>query len=229
MHPVVQQGHYQESQTGEQGCIEDEFSCQGVRYRTAGYLHQLRRLFVFHLRSERVDQHYNADQLQYCGQDFPTRPSLTIPSGKTTSATFKTINGKKLNLKKSYKVYVVAVRKKERKTSALLCLSTRLGGMAADCTEDQLNALTNFGYKVGLAFQIIDDILDVTQSTEKLGKTAGKDEKKQKATYPAVVGLEKSKQLATELTKEAFDSLQIFNGKAIILEALAEKLLNRDH
>ena len=117
----------------------------------------------------------------------------------------------------------------ERKTSALLCLSTRLGGMAADCTEDQLNALTNFGYKVGLAFQIIDDILDVTQSTEKLGKTAGKDVQEQKATYPAVVGLEKSKQLAAELTKEAFDSLHIFNGKAVILEALAEKLLNRDH
>ena len=57
--------------------------------------------------------------IQYCGQDFPTRPSLTIHSGKTTSATFETINGKKLNLRKSYKVYVVAIRKKERKTSAL--------------------------------------------------------------------------------------------------------------
>lgn len=117
----------------------------------------------------------------------------------------------------------------ERKTSALLCLSTRLGGMAADCTEEQLKALTDFGYKVGLAFQIIDDILDVTQSTEKLGKTAGKDVQEQKATYPALVGLEKSRQLAAELTKEAFDSLHIFNGKAVILEALAEKLLNRDH
>jgi geranylgeranyl diphosphate synthase type II len=62
----------------------------------------------------------------------------------------------------------------ERKTSALLCCSVRLGGMSANCTPAQLQALTDFGYHVGLAFQVIDDILDVTQSTETLGKTAGK-------------------------------------------------------
>ena len=63
----------------------------------------------------------------------------------------------------------------ERKTSALLCCSARLGGMSAHCSAAQLSALTAFGYNVGLAFQIIDDILDVTQTTEQLGKTAGKD------------------------------------------------------
>src|SRR5581483_3957379 len=61
----------------------------------------------------------------------------------------------------------------ERKTSALLCCSARLGGMSANCTPAQLKALTDFGYHVGLAFQIIDDILDVTQSSEQLGKAAG--------------------------------------------------------
>jgi geranylgeranyl diphosphate synthase, type II len=65
----------------------------------------------------------------------------------------------------------------ERKTSALLCCSVRLGGMSANCTPVQLEALTDFGYHVGLAFQVIDDILDVTQSSEQLGKTAGKDSK----------------------------------------------------
>jgi geranylgeranyl diphosphate synthase, type II len=77
----------------------------------------------------------------------------------------------------------------ERKTSALLCCSVRLGGMSANCSPAQLDALTDFGYHVGLAFQVIDDILDVTQTSEQLGKTAGKDAKAQKATYPAIVGL----------------------------------------
>lgn len=116
----------------------------------------------------------------------------------------------------------------ERKTSALLCCSVRLGGMSANCTPAQLKALTDFGYNVGLAFQVIDDILDVTQTSEKLGKTAGKDVKSAKSTYPALVGLEKSRKIATQLTDKAFASLKIFKGKAVALEALAEYLLKRD-
>jgi geranylgeranyl diphosphate synthase, type II len=116
----------------------------------------------------------------------------------------------------------------ERKTSALLCCSVRLGGMSANCTPAQLKALTDFGYNVGLAFQVIDDILDVTQTTEQLGKTAGKDVAVQKATYPAIVGLEKSRKIAAQLTAKAFAALKIFKGKAVALEALAEYLLKRD-
>ena len=116
----------------------------------------------------------------------------------------------------------------ERKTSALLCASVRLGGMSANCTAAQLKALTDFGYHVGLAFQVIDDILDVTQTSEKLGKTAGKDTKAQKATYPSIVGLEKSRKIAEELTQKAFDALKAFRGRAVALEALAEFLLKRD-
>jgi geranylgeranyl diphosphate synthase type II len=116
----------------------------------------------------------------------------------------------------------------ERKTSALLCCSVRLGGMSANCTPAQLQALTSFGYNVGLAFQVIDDILDVTQTSEQLGKTAGKDVAVQKATYPAIVGLEKSRKIATQLTNKAFAALKIFQGKGVALEALAEFLLKRD-
>jgi len=116
----------------------------------------------------------------------------------------------------------------ERKTSALLCCSVRLGGMSANCTPSQLTALTDFGYNVGLAFQVIDDILDVTQTTEQLGKTAGKDVAVQKATYPAVVGLEKSRKIAEQLTAKAFAALKVFKGKAAALEGLAEYLLKRD-
>ncbi len=116
----------------------------------------------------------------------------------------------------------------ERKTSALLCCSARLGGMSANCTAAQLAALTDFGYHVGLAFQVIDDILDVTQTSEQLGKTAGKDVAAQKATYPRIVGLEKSRKIARELTAKAFAALQPFNGRAAALEALAHYLLERD-
>jgi geranylgeranyl diphosphate synthase type II len=117
----------------------------------------------------------------------------------------------------------------ECKTSALLCCSVRLGGMSANCTSAQLAALTDFGYHVGLAFQVIDDILDVTQTSEQLGKTAGKDTKAQKATYPSIVGLEKSRKIAEQLTSKAFASLNMFKGKAAALEALAEFLLKRQH
>jgi len=116
----------------------------------------------------------------------------------------------------------------ERKTSALLCCSVRLGGMSANCTPSQLKALTSFGYHVGLAFQVIDDILDVTQTSEKLGKTAGKDAKARKATYPSIVGLEQSRRIATHLTHRAFAALKPFRGKASALEALAGYLLGRD-
>lgn len=115
----------------------------------------------------------------------------------------------------------------ERKTSALLCCSTRLGGMSANCTPRQLEALTEFGYNVGLAFQVIDDILDVTATTEELGKTAGKDLTAQKATYPAIVGLAKSRKIAQQLTDKAFAALKVFRGKAEALEGLADYLLKR--
>ena len=115
----------------------------------------------------------------------------------------------------------------ERKTSALLACSVRLGGMSANCTPAQLDALTDFGYNVGLAFQVIDDILDVTQTSEQLGKTAGKDVKAQKATYPSIVGLEKSRVIAAELTAKAEVALQPFRGKAVALEAISAYLLRR--
>jgi geranylgeranyl diphosphate synthase type II len=99
--------------------------------------------------------------------------------------------------------------------------------MSANCTPAQLDALTDFGYHVGLAFQVIDDILDVTQTSEQLGKTAGKDVKAQKATYPSIVGLEKSRVIAAELTAKAEAALRPFRGKAVALEAISDYLLQR--
>ncbi len=116
----------------------------------------------------------------------------------------------------------------ERKTSALLRCAVRLGGMSANGSTAQLRALTDFGGNIGLAFQVIDDILDVTQTTEQLGKTAGKDLTARKATYPAIVGLDRSRQIARRLTQRAFAALKPFKGRALALEALAHFLLRRD-
>jgi len=81
---------------------------------------------------------------------------------------------------------------------------------------------------VGLAFQVIDDILDVTQTSETLGKTAGKDTQAKKATYPSIVGLARSRKIAEQLTNKAFEAIRPFKGKAAALEALARYLLLRD-
>ncbi len=100
--------------------------------------------------------------------------------------------------------------------------------MSANCSPAQLEALSDFGYRVGLAFQVIDDILDVTQTSEVLGKTAGKDAHAAKATYPAIVGLERSRRIAERLTQKAFDALKPLGRRATPLRALAEFLLRRD-
>ena len=115
------------------------------------------------------------------------------------------------------------------KTAALLTSSIRLGAMSANATPVQLRALTTFGRALGLAFQVIDDILDVTQTTEKLGKSAGKDIAAQKATYPSVFGLEKSRAEAHRLTRAALAAIKPFGEKAAMLRALADYLLQRDY
>lgn len=114
------------------------------------------------------------------------------------------------------------------KTGALLTATVRLGAMCADAAEPQLAALTQFGDDTGLAFQIIDDILDVTQPTEMLGKSAGKDLTAQKQTFPAIFGLEASRQRAHELTDSAMAALEPFGENAAPLRAIADYLLNRE-
>jgi geranylgeranyl diphosphate synthase type II len=115
------------------------------------------------------------------------------------------------------------------KTAALLTTSVRFGGRAAGASEAQLEALTRFGQASGLAFQVIDDILDVTQTTEKLGKSAGKDVDSSKSTYPALLGLEASREEAHRLTREALEALAIFGDAGSALRALGNYLLERDY
>jgi geranylgeranyl diphosphate synthase type II len=117
----------------------------------------------------------------------------------------------------------------ENKTAALLTASVRLGAMAANAPAKQLAAITAFGRALGLAFQVIDDILDVTQTSEKLGKSAGKDVAAKKATYPAVIGLEKSRAEARRLTSKARSALQSLGKSGAALRTLADYLLQREY
>jgi geranylgeranyl diphosphate synthase type II len=118
----------------------------------------------------------------------------------------------------------------ENKTAAILKTSVRLGAMSANADAKKLRAITQFGHGLGLAFQVIDDILDLTQTSEILGKSAGKDVAAKKATYPAVIGLEKSRAEARRLTRQAHDALSVFAGsKAQALHALANYLLEREY
>ena len=117
----------------------------------------------------------------------------------------------------------------QSKTAALLTASLRLGAMSANATPLQLRQLTQFGQALGLAFQVIDDILDVTQTTEKLGKTAGKDVAATKATYPALIGLEASRKEAHRLTKKALLALKPLGTKASRLREIAHYLLDREY
>jgi geranylgeranyl diphosphate synthase type II len=116
----------------------------------------------------------------------------------------------------------------ERKTAAMIEASLHLGAMSANATPAQLRALTAFGRSLGLAFQVIDDILDVTQTSEKLGKSAGKDAAAEKATYPAAIGLAASRREARRLTKAAMRALDPFGEKAARLREIADYLLARE-
>jgi geranylgeranyl diphosphate synthase, type II len=113
------------------------------------------------------------------------------------------------------------------KTGALLRASVRMGAIYGGADAQQLHALTAFGEHIGLAFQIVDDILDVEQTSEELGKTAGKDEAQQKITFPAVYGLGRSREMAEEERIRAHDALEPFDDGADRLRQLADLVVQR--
>ncbi len=115
------------------------------------------------------------------------------------------------------------------KTGALIRVSLVAGGVYAGAGRDDVRRLTEFGRKAGLAFQIVDDILDMTQDSAQLGKTAGKDLASDKATWPAVFGIEASRRDADRLIAEAFEQLAPYGRNAETLKALARYLVERTH
>ncbi|MCA8986043.1 MAG: polyprenyl synthetase family protein [Planctomycetaceae bacterium] len=115
-----------------------------------------------------------------------------------------------------------------RKTGALIRSACRMGGILAKVTPEQLQSFTTYGEAIGLAFQIADDLLDETGTTENMGKRVAKDQNREKMTYPGLMGLENSRQLAKQLVESAIDALRIFPGQTAALEWLARYSIERD-
>lgn len=115
-----------------------------------------------------------------------------------------------------------------RKTGALILSAVRCGAILGGAGEEGLKSLTRYGEAVGLAFQIADDILDVEGSSEEMGKATGGDEKKGKATYPALLGLHESKKRAKELVEMALSALDGFDERAGALRAVARYMVTRN-
>lgn len=113
------------------------------------------------------------------------------------------------------------------KTGALLAVSLRMGALAAGADERRVEALTAYGRELGLAFQIVDDVLDVTRTAAELGKTAGKDAGAGKATYPSLFGVARAGEMARERTARAVESLHAAGIRSAELEALAAYVLER--
>jgi geranylgeranyl diphosphate synthase type II len=114
------------------------------------------------------------------------------------------------------------------KTAKMFRCATVMGGLCGRANRAQLDALGQYGLKIGLGFQVADDILDVSASSEQLGKTAGKDIQAAKCTYPAVVGIEKSRVLERRLAHDAVAALESFGKEAAVLRLLAMALLARE-
>lgn len=110
------------------------------------------------------------------------------------------------------------------KTGMLIHAACTLGCLAAEADEKCFIAAETYAQNIGLAFQIVDDVLDITSTAEELGKPIGSDAENMKSTYPALLGLEKSKVLVSELTERAVDSLEIFGEKGAFLADYARKL-----
>ena len=113
------------------------------------------------------------------------------------------------------------------KTGALITFSARAGAIIAGLEEPQMTGITHYGARLGLLFQISDDILDVTQSSHVLGKTAAKDLSANKATYPSVHGLDESRELLQKVYQNTLEALELFDVPTILLAQLAEYVANR--
>ena len=113
------------------------------------------------------------------------------------------------------------------KTGAMIRASVRMGAMLSSDDQEPLDTLSSYGGHIGLAFQIVDDVLDVTQSSEVLGKTAGKDAEQEKTTFPALYGIEESKRKANEHLTAALEALAPFGDGGVRLRQIAERIVTR--
>lgn len=115
------------------------------------------------------------------------------------------------------------------KTAAIIIGCMRAGAIIGDATEDELEKITKYGKNIGLSFQIVDDILDIVGDEAKLGKKVGSDIENHKSTYPSLLGIEKSKEIANELIKEAKNNIKDLQNNSSFLEGLANYIIDREY
>ncbi len=143
--------------------------------------------------------------------------STGMVGGQTTDLIFE---GKKAKKKDLLFIHT-------HKTGALIRASVRIGAIMGNPTSPRLKALTEYGDKIGLAFQVVDDILDITSTKEELGKSTGADDARGKNTYPSTFGLKESQKMAESLVNDSIHALRIFNNKAEPLLEIAKYILSR--
>lgn len=165
---------------------------------------------------------------QFPGPDAAVRLRLIVVLTRAAGS-LGMVGGQHLDIASEEKQIPFALLKTihRSKTGALITAAVQMGAISGGADEAQLQALTGYGSAVGLAFQIADDLLDATASTEQLGKTAGSDMWLGKATYPACFGIEKTRALAMEAAERAADSLAGFDERAEPLRALAQYIVSR--
>lgn len=150
---------------------------------------------------------------------------LARASGKDSLVGGQTVDleseGKKIDIETLQYIH-------RHKTADLITASVRIGAIAGEAADEELSDLTRYGASLGLLFQITDDILDIIGESRCLGKPVGSDEKLQKATYPAIVGLDKSREIARQLASEAEESIEPFGQRAEPLKEIITLVLNRE-
>uniref|UniRef100_UPI004048BD88 polyprenyl synthetase family protein n=1 Tax=Orrella sp. TaxID=1921583 RepID=UPI004048BD88 len=166
--------------------------------------------------------------------EMPIAPALTV---QATQLLARAIGSKGMAGGQAIDLLSIGVRLNEtdlaamhsKKTGALLGASVQLGAIVAGADSTHREALRRYADALGLAFQVVDDVLDVTASTEKLGKTAGKDQEQSKATYVTLLGLEKAQALALELEGMAHEAVKSFGDNGRHLADLASYVVHREH
>jgi geranylgeranyl pyrophosphate synthase len=161
-------------------------------------------------------------------ENLSAQTKVKLVSELTTAAA-KMVDGQHLDLEAEGKTISVTELETihQNKTAALIYASARAGAIIAGARQTELNAISKYALSLGLLFQITDDLLDVTQTTEVLGKTAGKDKRAEKATYPALYGLEETLRRAEKVYMEALESLNEIEKDTRLLSDLVNFILNR--
>jgi farnesyl diphosphate synthase/geranylgeranyl diphosphate synthase type II len=168
---------------------------------------------------------------QAIAEDENSTPEIRLKLiDELAKAAAKMVDGQQLDLEAEGKT--ISVERLEtihqNKTGAMICASARAGAIIADASQTELEAISDYASALGLLFQITDDLLDVTQTTEILGKTAGKDVSAEKATYPAFYGIEETRRLAEKVRADSAAILKRIDRNTDLLKDLVDFILHRE-